>query len=504
MVERMTGWMRRLGPVRSAFLVSLLLSLSAVQGHLINRDGIYYLETAQAILEKGLLAGLKTGEWAFLPVLIAALSYGTTLAPQHAAHVLDAVLMAGACSLLVAITRRRQPEAAWAACLVVLAIPAFNQYRSEILREYGFWFFSMLGFWLAMRWEAAPRWREALACQMAFGIAALFRLEAVVFYPALMLWQAFAAPAGQRLRRALTMGCVALAAGLVVAALVTAGALSLPGRVLYYLDAANPLRAAHILGEAAGRMQETVFPYKYSREEAAYILFFGLLSMIPVKFVKMSGVFVVPLVYAFVTGGAKAVLRRWQPLSWAFLGYVLVLVAFVTHQFFLVGRYVSMLNLLAVPVVACGLALLMRRYPRWRTPMVALALVTMVANVVSLSPKKTHIVEAGRWLGANVTDARRVGVDNARLAYYAGWRAAQTVGLERAAMARALAERRIDMVAVEAPRKDADVEKWLADQGLRTVRRFANAAGDAVIIAVPAQDNASTAARSRPNAASTE
>jgi hypothetical protein len=57
-----------------------------------------------------------------------------------------------------------------------------------------------------------------------------------------------------------------------------------------------------------------------------------------VKFLKMTGVFVVPLAYAFVARPVKAALSRWQPLPWAFLFYLLVLVAFVTHQFFLVGR----------------------------------------------------------------------------------------------------------------------------------------------------------------------
>jgi hypothetical protein len=385
-------------------------------------------------------------------------------------------------------------------------MPAYNGYRGELLREYGFWFFCLLAFWLAMRWEATGRWREALACQLALGIAALFRLEAVAFYPALMLWQIFAAPAGQRMRRVLMLGCVPLAGALLAGVLFGTGLQAVPARVAYYLDAANPLRTLQILNEAGGRMSEHVFPFKYSREEAGYILFFGLLSVVPMKFLKMTGVFLIPLAYPFAVQPLRAVLGRWQPLPWAFLAYLLVLVAFVTHQFFLVGRYVSLLNLLAVPFAAAGLALLMQRFPRWKGVMVALALVTMAANVVSLSPKKTHIVEAGRWLGANAHDAARVGVDNARIAYYAGWRVSQAVSLDRAALGTALAQRRIDMVAVEAPRNDAGVGKWLAAYRLRTVQRFANRAGDAVIVAVPvpAQASPSMTERSRSNTASME
>jgi 4-amino-4-deoxy-L-arabinose transferase-like glycosyltransferase len=505
MMERLSAALRVIGPVRAAFVASLLLSWIALSGSLINRDGIFYVDAARAMLEQGFALQRDGIDWQFLSMLMAGLSAVTGIAPETAGHLLDAVFLAGACGLVVTITRRRAPEAAWAACLVVLAMPAYNQYRHEILREYGFWFFCLLAFWLAMRWQDAPRWREAIACQLAIGLAALFRLEAVAFYPALMLWQVFSAPAGQRLRRVMMLGSLPLAGATLAGLLVGSGVVALPHRVGFYLEAANPLHKLQLLGEAAARMSGSVLG-KYSREEAAYVLFFGLLSIIPVKFLKMAGVFVVPLAYAFIARPARTVLSRWQPLPWAFFIYVLVLVAFVTHQFFLVGRYVSLLNLLAVPVAAAGLALLMQRFPRWKWPMVALALATMLANVVSLSPRKTHIVEAGRWLGANAHDAARVGVDNARLAYYAGWRASQAASLERPALAQALASGRVEMVAIEAPRKDADAEKWLADHGLQAVQRFANKAGDAVIIAVPApaQASPSITERSRAKTGSTE
>lgn len=488
MMASIAAWARAVGPVRTAFIGSLLLSAVALgSGALINRDGMIYIETARAILDQGMATQRHGFDWQFLPILMAGLSSLTGLGPEMAGHVLNAFLLAGTCGLLVAITRRRLPEAAWAACLVVLAMPAYNGYRNELLREYGFWFFCILAFWLAMRWEESHGWRGAIACQLALGAAALFRLEAVAFYPALVLWQAFAAPAGQRLRRVLVIGCLPLAGAVLAAVLFGSGLVAPPQRVGYYLEAANPLRTLQIINEAAGRMSEFVFKYKYSREEAGYVFFFGLLSIIPVKFLKMAGVFVVPLVCSFAIQPARAALARWQPLPWAFLAHLLVLAAFITHQFFLVGRYVSLLNLLAVPVVASGLVLLMRRFPRWRMLMVALALVTMAANVISLSPRKTHIVEAGRWLGANAHDATRVGVDNARIAYYAGWRTSQAVSLDRPALAAALAQKRIDMVAIEAPRKETDVEKWLAEHHLQPVQRFANKAGDAVIVAVPAQ-----------------
>ncbi|HMM54236.1 MAG TPA: hypothetical protein PKC23_04350 [Candidatus Desulfobacillus sp.] len=460
---------------------SLLLSLAVHgRGDLIGRDGILYVETARAFLELGPWLPHPGFDWQFFPLLMAGLSALTGLELETAGHLLNAFLLAGACVLAVAMVRQRMPEAAWLACLVALAMPGYNGYRGDLIREHGFWCFSLLAIWLAMRWSASVRWREALACQLALGVAALFRLEAAAFYPALMLWAGLAAPAGQRLRRTFMIGCLPVTGGLLAGIVFGSGLAPLPSRISAYLDAANPLNKLRLFKEAGDRMQEHVLPYKYSREEAGYILFFGLLSMIPVKFLKMTGVFLVPLAYLFAARPLRAVLSRWQPLAWAFAAYLLVLAAFITHMLFISARYVSMLSLLAVPFVSAGFWLLLRRWPRWKSLMLALAVLTLAANVVPFSPRKTHIVEAGRWLGANVAN-QRVCLANPRIAYYAGWRIDDNVA-EESALDGMIAGNRCDWLALEAGRLES-LQAWLVARQFGEVRRFENVAGDAVVIA---------------------
>lgn len=500
MIGRLRSGMEAIGPVRMAFVCSLLLSAFAVwNAPLLNRDGMFYVEWAQDIVDHGLAGAMQYGLLlAMLPAVIAAVGALTTLSLEAAAYLLNALLLAGACGLLVASVRRRLPEAAWIACLVVLAMPGYNEYRSQVLREYGLWFFGVLALWLAMRWEASGRWREALACQLAVLCAALFRIEALAYFPALMLWQALAAPAGMRLRRALVIGCLPLAGATVAGLLFVSGMVEVPQRLAHLSQAFNPLAKWQAFNEVAGRMSDLLFGHKYTREEAAYVLFFGLLTIIPVKFLKMSGVLVVPMAYAFVGRSLRAVLAQWQPLGWFFLAHVLVLAAYVTYQFFLVGRYVGMLNLLAVPIVVAGLAALMRRFPRWRGLMVGLALLTLLANVVSLSPKSTQIVDVGKWLAAHRVEAARLYVENPRIAYYAGLRYAGRKPLTRDELAQALAEDRYDMLVLEAPgRGRGDFDAWLAANHLKIVSQFAGKAGSAVIVAIPAAAQASPAITER-------
>jgi hypothetical protein len=490
LTDRSAAWLDFLGPIRTAFFGSLLLSFVAVQtSPILNRDGMLYIETARGFLERG-MAG-SDFDWLFLPLLIAVLSYITHLDLEPVAYILNALFLAGTCALMVDLTRRRMPEITWATCLAVLTMPAFNGYRDYLLREYGYWFLSALAFWLAMRWEQrAFRWREAVACQLALACAALFRLEAGVFFLALVAWQLFSAPAERRWQRVLMIGWLPLGVvtGLIV--LTTIGAIALPARVVYYLDAANILGAQDGFGKAVSGLV-ALLP-KYSSEEAAQILLIGLLAMIPVKFLKMSGVFVLPFLYGFVRRPAREVFSSWPLLSWAFLAHVVALGAFVTYQLFLIGRHVSILNLLAIPVFGMGLALLMARFPRWKVPMLALAVLTMLANVISLSPGNTQLRIAGEWLAANSPNPDVVYVDDPRVAYYAGWgfSSRKQQVLDQRHLEQAVTVGRYSMLVLAESRRRPWIDAWLAVKDLRPLRRFDNGVGQAVVVVqLPAAPN---------------
>jgi hypothetical protein len=198
---RLKGVFLAIGPARAVFLGSVLLSLIALQQGILNRDGMLYVDTAQVFLDEGFGAALAGFSWPFLPILMAGISKITGLGLEVSGHLLNTLFMAGTCALLVQCAARLFPEAIWHISLVVLALPGLNGYRDELLREYGCWFFVMLSIWLALRWSDAPRWPMALATQCALGMAALFRPEALAFFPALVLWQLFAAPKETRWRR---------------------------------------------------------------------------------------------------------------------------------------------------------------------------------------------------------------------------------------------------------------------------------------------------------------
>jgi hypothetical protein len=478
-------------PVQVVFIASLLLSFIAVMDNpVLNRDGMLYIETARDILKHGISGSTNNFDWSMLPLplLIAGLSYVTQLHLESVTHILDAFFMAGTCALMVDLIRRRMPEAAWIACLVVLAVPAYNSYRDYLAREFGYWFFSTLALWLALRWEDnAFRWHEAIACQIALAFAVLFRLEAIVFFPAFWGWQLVSAPAKQKISRVFKMVALPMVAGLLFLALHATGLFKFPARAIYFLDAANIFTNSKISEQAAKLVASGVLPV-FSKEEAGYILFFGLLSVIPIKLLGKFGILAAPFLYSLLNPSARSVLAKWQVAGWMFAAHLAALIAFVTYQSFLSGRYVSMLNLLAVPVVAVGFSKLMVRFPRWGAVFLALTSLTMFANVISLSPGKLQIKTAGAWLAANVTNSSRVFVDDQRITYYAGWkyRHEKAEAFDSAKLAQALANNEFDMLVLSAPQKDLAISTWIKANHLQVVQRFANSAGDAVIVITPA------------------
>lgn len=466
-------------PIGIAFGASLLLSVIALQKGVINRDGVLYVDAARVYVEQGFKASLEVFQWPFMSIMMALLAQATGMEIETAAHLLNVLFMAGTCALLVASAGRLFPEAIWPICLVVLAIPAFNEYRDELIREYGTWFFLMLAVWLSLRWSEQPNWQGAFAIQICLIMAALFRPEALAYLVAIALWRRFAITGKEGWRQLAMLSWLAL---LGIAALLV---LHMQGDLL-----AGRLMSELKRFELEGFQQKSAVLASalnaHAREQAPSILVIGSLGLVPLKYVMKLGLFIVPLGFAFVAPGRAAFLARCGPFAWLFFVHVLMLAVFVLDLQFLAGRYIAPLLMFSAPVIGYGLARMLLRYPRWKTGLVSIALLVMVSNVVSMGNTKLHYVEAGRWLAKHVTDSSRVYVESGRTAYYAGWRYATTRGsIDRAQLHEALLERRYELIAMDVPRKDGGFDRWLESARMAEIRRFGNNAGDTVRIAVP-------------------
>jgi hypothetical protein len=479
--------LRRIGdtlsPIIFTFVASLLLSTIAVISGNLNRDGMLYAETARAFIDGGLTAATQVFSWPFLSVLMGLLAQLTGLSPEWCGHALNILFMSGACALLVSIIRRNDPQLAWMAAVVVLALPGLNDYRNELIREYGCWFFMLLAFRLALDWVEKPSWLRALAIQGSLLLSALFRPEVLVFFPCLVLWQHFRPHPESRWSGSLMLGTLP-ALGLVML-LVTyfAGAHGESSRIVNEIARFDFYAK---FDDTAQAMSQTLSSSARSAETAHVILFFGSLALVPWKFVGKLSIFVVPLLIFMLSHKKNERYRRHDILLWALGGYLLLLAIFVLQQQFVSGRYLGPLLMFTLPFVAYGIQELVQQFPRSRLAILSLCIAIALSNVITLNPGKQHFIEAGAWLTQHAEETPRVYNESARAAYYAGWGyKANTNYSSRNPSTNVSHWREFDLIIFEVSRKETDFQDWLANSELREIVRFSDSNGDSIVIAAP-------------------
>jgi hypothetical protein len=468
-------------PVLFAFIGSLLLSLVAVFGEVtVGKDAAFYLDIAHQTSQQGVSVALERFDWPWFVLLISGAHAYLGLPLELAAYLWCAFFMAGACALLVDVVRQRDPQVAWWAVLVVLAMPAFNQFRADILREFGFWFFSVLTLWLALRWHAYRSLSKLLALLLSVIAAALFRLEAVLLLPALALWQLPAlSKAGQRAGALqLYLLLLGLAGFGVLGLLVAVRLFDFPlDRIVYYTSLLNPQRLLESFKALADQFGNSM-TYKYSRDEAGQIVFFGLLAALLIKFFQLLGPFLMLLLDRYSWSRLGAYVRGFAPFAWAMLLYFLILLLFFIQQQFVNSRYLSFLNLLAVPFFASLAAACAQRWPRLKGAFVLVCILVMISNVVSLGAKKTHYVEAGRWISEHLPAQARFYYDDGRIAYYAGRGYPVSPPLQSVLDA----PQQFDYLVIEAEGNEPWLREWLGRHEFHILESFANRKNDTVLI----------------------
>lgn len=476
--------LERFDPAWLAFFGSLVLSIIAIAGVVtVGRDGAFYLDLARQAGEHDLAGVQARFDWPWYPLLLAGTHAVLRLPLEYCAYLWSVLFAAGTCALMVDLVRQRAPQAAYWACWIVLAMPAVNQFRGDIIRESGFWFFCTLALWLAMRWQARGGWGLAAAISLAVGLGSLFRLEAVLVGGCVLLWQVAALwTAGQR-QRFVQVAWLPVLVGI-------AGVLALTGwgvldarRLDYYLELIRPAGLFGAFNQLSHQFADSLVN-KYSANEAGRIIFIGLSGALLIKCVSLMG----PGALAFLDRRAWAAWarywREYRILALTALVYLVVLMLFFIRAQFMNSRYLSLLVLLLVPLLAMGLHLFHQAHPRLGKALALVGLLVMLANVISLGARKTHYVEAGHWVAAHTPAQASIFYEDGRIGYYAG-RGYELSDLTReAAMGPELADSYRYFV-IEAEPDEPWLQDWLKQHPLRVLASFANRKGDTVLVVGP-------------------
>jgi hypothetical protein len=476
-LDRFAGLTAGKGLLVAVFFASLLLSCIALRfDPVIARDASLYIDIAQLAANAGVEQARGQFDWPWFPILLGLLHKASGLGLEGLAHLLCELFTALTCVLVVDLLRKIRPHYGGWTALAVLALPAFNDYRGDIIRENGFWCFSFLALWAIMRWDQHRRLCWLLLSVLAVCLGCAFRLEAVCLLGSFILFVALRV-SGTRASKLWAVAVIAVLFAAIGALLVMAlRADLLPGnRVAYYVSQLDASRLIGGFQSFVGQVAAAM-PQDYARDDAGQILTLGIAGYFVVRVAGCMGLLLLPFcVGVRIACGDRA--RPWLLLDLAALAYASVLLLFLFSNLFLSQRYLVLLELLLLPRMVQGLSSLAVRWPRSLVFLVVVLLLQALANVVTFSAPKTQLRDAGYWVGGHLQATDKVYTEDKRVKYYAGWR----VGLEQLSREEALSrhgDEAFQFFVLDLKRHPEEQIAVLGRQGLEPIVQFRNAKGD--------------------------
>ncbi|GHU26682.1 hypothetical protein AGMMS50256_04520 [Betaproteobacteria bacterium] len=457
-------------------LISSLFSLIATLSHpIVSKDSYLYIFTANVIISDDFTSAQSYFDWLFFPAIIGFLHQWSGLSLEITARVLCEVMTAIACAFTVDIVRRKYPPATLWAILAIFALPAFNEYRGDIIREPGSWCFSMGALWAMFVFETSCRKCYIWIACFSTGLAVLFRPEYLYLFFIFPIHFIFRLPKEDGKRKIIAVSFFSiLVFSIVVFVLAGMNQIIPISRFARF----NPELLLSNFTTFSEQLA-VALPFKYAEKDVGIILFFGFFTYVLYKICKILGIFILPFI---MPCHEQKIKKQWMILDIAALGYFAILVIFTFTHFFLSARYVSFLGFLCLPRIAQGLKFIVQNFPRSRIYLISVCIVLAISNVVSLSGAKTHVKEAGLWMKNHLSQESRIYVDEQRVFYYADWKRFDKNDKTKEEILTEEGMGNFDYFGFSLKNPSSEEINRLERNGLTSIARFQNNKGETFII----------------------
>lgn len=410
----------------TAFISLLLSGLSFYFDDLINRDGVMYMEMAQAYLHGGLGAMAQIYDWPFFSLLVAGFSKTLALPVEVTASIINSVLFVIYTDALLLISRFILPNQRQViiAALLILSFYSVNEYRDYIIRDIGYWAFTSLAFYQLLRFLNDTKLQSALLWQVFGVIALLFRIEGLVLLLALPLYTLVAQPLKTGTKQLLQLNCLLIPMTLII----SFTAFSISG----WVDAFDKLSSYQIylntealqlkLDERLTILEQKVLS-PFSAEYSGLILLSGLFAMLVFKLLEglsLGYLLLLGLAWWQMRKDAKSLHRGL--IVWFVIVNILILMVFVFKQYFVVSRYCIMavtgLFLLILPVLTNFIEECWQQKRHFLTGITAFLVVAGVIDTFHTTNSKSYIKETAIWASHHLQAEDKLITDDEFIQYY--------------------------------------------------------------------------------------
>jgi len=422
-----------------AAIISLITLFIAVNTHNpINKDGILYLQTAEAFIDSGWQGAIKHYNWPFYSILIAWLSQLSHLSFENSTYVLNAVFLVIIVISFIALIEESGGSrfVQFIGALIILSHPQLHHYQQYIVRGFGYWAFSLLALLHFVRFYKYLKWRYALSWGIFISIAILFRPEGLViccFGPLVFLlrsettlWNKF----GNTLK--------AYSFNMIAISIIIVWWLNIPNRDIAQLGRLsefwNQLQNGLILlsaniNEKAAIISQTVL-HDYSKKWDLTMVISGLCGIYLYKLVEtLWPVHTLLFGHAFWKRLMPAVKGIKKVIIYFTILNLIIPAIFLGQQFFVLNRFLIPASLLLLLWTPFSLHYILQKWLDKKTvfknnfvfPMLSLAfLIMFVYAFIPPNQSKAYIVSAATWLKQNMLQQSKLYTNNSQLSYYAG------------------------------------------------------------------------------------
>ncbi len=399
------------------------------QGDIVNKDGVLYVEVAQRYLSGGIAEAYAVYNWPFYGILIGVIHQATSISFEHSAYLLNTVLLAITCSTFVSIYHEISHKEArpWLAAILILSLPILNAYRDLVIRDSGFWAFTLISLLYFIRFTRTSRRAASFAWQVAAIVAVAFRIEGIIFFAVPILYYTLNRDFKEaKINHILKSSYLLI--GLCVVGVVTASAYGLffsgqnSPTLQLWLSYISPASVVERFYAESLQLHEQL-QFLSSVEEAAFVLGIGLIGLAIYKILINA---VVPYMLVFAYGAVNRWINSDQGNRVVALFLVLAILpvlSILANQFFLSSRHtvltVLLLSLLTFQYVDAAfqkLAALPSR--RWSMLAWAFVLLLFLDSTISVGSSKAIIRTGAHWALDNIDQSKPWLCNEARLKFY--------------------------------------------------------------------------------------
>ena len=413
---------------------SILISVwSVFADPIVNIDGILYIKSAAAITHGDLDAALAFHKWPFYAYLISFIHQLTSLDLETSAHVLNCLLNILSCIGFVYLICElgADKKTLIIALFVIVLFPGLNELRSYIIRDHGYVAFYIWSLYFLIR-ALHIRSRPLLVLSLlSMAIAALFRIEGIVFLIAMPIIYLNSRNDVVPMNR-ITFNLLLVATTLIL--------LSVFGWWLYspseqadyslhsienishgwnqaiaYLDNKIDILKDHILDTSSDTMGRLVYLWTVGG-----IIFTQVLIILSIPYSYLAG-------YGVARGLVFPERHGLKPWKLFIYFNLIILAVFTLTKFFLTDRYPLALAITLLAIVPFSLAHVCARWsakPRNTFKsnlgyiLVALLLLVNVFEGLTSVSDKRYLKEAGQWINENVDEQASLYTNDLVVGFY--------------------------------------------------------------------------------------